>query len=155
MTTSHPDDADVPGDVPTRPEETKNDITTTSKKATTADVRRENGRMRKGNVWMTVVILVGIFAIMLTLAYQAESDKVKNALDWTKTLVGILVTAAGVGVSAISLADAESKNRLLGAGPGVVGVLAGSTLLGVGDWAAPVALGVTGVAAAVVYALKQ
>jgi len=111
--------------------------------------------MREANVWKVVTVVAVLFLLLLFLALVADNEKVGVALDWMKTLVGIFVVVAGVGSSAVSLMVLESQNRLLGVGPGVVGVLAGSALLGVGEWAAPVALGIAGLGMGIGYGLKR
>lgn len=112
--------------------------------------------MNESNVWKVFGVTAALFLVMLFLSrFGPDSAKVADALDWTKTLAGILVIVAGVGSSAMSLTETDSKNRLLGIGPGVVGVLAGSTLLGVGEWATPVALGIAGVGMGIGFAWNR
>lgn len=107
----------------------------------------EDNTMEEKNVWKVVVIVASLFILMVLIARVSDHAKVELALNWTKTLVGIFLSIAGVGSSTISLratSGAKPLDRFVGVGPGVVGVLAGSTLLGVGGWAAPVALGISG-----------
>jgi hypothetical protein len=77
----------------------------------------------------------------------ADYDKAK---DWATELLGLAGTLAGfLGIAGaaqrVGLSAGERTQSALG---GMIGVLAGATLLGVGGWPVPVALAVmaTGVA---------
>jgi len=102
--------------------------------------------MDTSDLWKPVVAVALLFSGMLLLSvYGPGRDSVAAALEWTASAAGILVTVAGVISSAESLkAATTSEQRLLALAPGVVGVLAGSSLLGVGAWGAPVGLGIAG-----------
>ena len=103
----------------------------------------------------TVAIVAALFMVLLLLSYVANPDNVKHALDWSEALIGLLMVLAGGGSSAFSLMREDSESRFLGVGSGIVGVLAGSTLLGAGGWGPPVALGLTGLGVGIGFALKQ
>lgn len=104
---------------------------------------------------------VGLLAaISLLLAFVTGSSghvKVALALEWTKTLAGILVTVAGVAGAGVATVAARNTDRVMVAGlaPGVVGALAGTTLLGASHWGIPAALGAAGLGTALGYGLRR
>lgn len=101
-------------------------------------------------------IAVGVlFVLMLLLALVVEEAKVSSALEWTRTLVGIIVMAAGLASSVTAVRDERVTEKMLAFGPGVIGVLAGSALLGFGDWAVPAALGIAGLGTGVWFGLRR
>jgi hypothetical protein len=95
--------------------------------------------------YLALVSRTGDVALIPALA---DFDKAK---DWATDLLGIAATLAGllgITAAASSSASVKAEERVLQAEGGVIGLLAGITLLGVGDWAAPIGLAalVTGVA---------
>jgi hypothetical protein len=101
-------------------------------------------------------VLLALFVLMLVLPLFVTSSSVGKALEHTKELVGILATIAGIGTSSLAfLRKTESANVMADSMPGLVGVLAGATLLEVGDWASPAALGAAGVSMAIAFGLKK
>jgi hypothetical protein len=103
------------------------------------------------------ILLLVSAALVLVAGSSSGQAKVGLALDWTRTLAGILVTIGGVGGAGLATLRARRYDTIVVAGlaPGVVGVLAGATLLGVGHWAIAAALGVAGLGAGIGYGLRH
>ncbi len=103
----------------------------------------------------TVAIVAALFILLLLLARVANHHNVDMALAWLEALVGLFIVLVGGGSSAVSLMRKDPENRFLGFGSGIVGVLAGSTLLGAGGWGPPVALGLTGLGVGIGFAIRH
>lgn len=68
-------------------------------------------------------------------------DDYDQALDWGIEIVGLATALAGfLGIARGAGAAARGESPE-GAATGLAGVLAGATILGLGSWAAPAALG--------------
>mgnify|MGYP001829116027 FL=1 len=106
-------------------------------------------------LWKTVAVVAALFILLLLLARVADPDNVDMALAWLEALVGLFLVLAGGGSSAVSLIRNDAEYRFLGVGSGIVGVLAGSTLLGAGGWGPPVALGLTGLGVGIGFAFRH
>jgi len=111
--------------------------------------------MSEWTVRKTAIAVGVLFLLLLLLALVVEGERISLALDWTRTLVGIVLMPAGLGSSVAAVRALPVEERLVAFGPGVIGVLAGSALLGIGDWAVPAALGITGLGMGVGLGLKR
>jgi hypothetical protein len=116
-------------------------------------------------IWPLVLILVitisGWF-LLSNLALQARRQESTTAVkgpipadytkakDWATDLLGLAGTFAGfLGIAAVSLRSGlTSADRAQIVEGGIIGILAGATLLRVGGWSVPIALAalVTGLA---------
>jgi len=106
---------------------------------------------------VVVAVVLGSWLMLADLAYQARQnegeeavkgpigDDYGNATKWAKELLGIASTLAGfLGIAAASQKEDKppAADRVRVAEGGTLGVLAGSSLLGVGGWVMPAALAV-------------
>lgn len=126
-------------------------------------------------IWPLAVILVITIAgwfLLSELSLQTHSqgqpmaavgktaDDYKNAKVWATDLLGIAAALAGfLGISTASRpSNLDEADRAQAAESGLLGVLAGATLLGVGGWPIPIALAAlaTGVATSrIVQAMRR
>jgi hypothetical protein len=107
----------------------------------------------RARTWPLVLILVATTVGWFLLAYlslHARGQEAKGltvadytqAKDWAKELLGLAGTFAGflgIAAAAHSLGLTEDQ-RAQSAEGGMIGILAGATLLGVGGWPVPAAL---------------
>ncbi|MDX1530646.1 MAG: hypothetical protein R3362_03895 [Rhodothermales bacterium] len=105
------------------------------------------------------VTIAGWLLLALLAAGTADPAPFDVATKWATDLLGLAAALAGfLGIAAAQGATAATEQRVRFIEGGLVGVLAGATLLGVGGWPIPAALAAlaTGVAAAeVVRAVRE
>lgn len=91
--------------------------------------------------------MVGLFLLTILAHHARENASIEDyeqALEWAKQLLGVAGTLAGfLGVSTATVnwkTGLTDNDRAIYSLGGMVGILAGATLLNVGGWPIPAAL---------------
>jgi hypothetical protein len=94
---------------------------------------------------LVLAVVAGCVLVMWVVEGGLDAPRVTGALEWARVIVGMVALLAGGREATRAFRDgAKTPSGHVEITPGLLGALVGATLLDVGGWAAPAALGVFG-----------